>query len=106
MIEASKILVIEDESDVIIFLIDHLDYMGYRVFTARNGKDGIVIALREKPDLVILDIMMPEMDGYEVCRRLKTHHETQHIPILMLTAKGQLQEKIYGLEIGADDYLY
>lgn len=105
MTEESRILVVEDESDVIIFVIDHLEYMGYRVLTARNGAEGLDVAQKEMPDLVVLDIMMPEMDGYEVCRRLKANHKTRHIPVLMLTAKGQLQDKVIGFEIGADDYL-
>ena len=105
MSDESRILVVEDESDVLIFVVDHLEYMGYSVFTARNGKQGLEIAQNEKPDLIVLDIMMPEMDGYEACRRLKANSATQHIPILMLTAKGQLHDKVMGFEIGADDYL-
>jgi DNA-binding response OmpR family regulator len=100
-----RVLVVEDDPHVVIFVADTLEYMGFVVFVARNGIEGLAEARKEKPDLVILDVMMPEMDGYEVCRRLKADVKTQRLPILMLTAKGQIQDKVKGLDIGADDYL-
>lgn len=100
-----RILVVEDDPHVVIFVTDTLEYMGFEVLVARNGLVGLENAKKEKPDLLILDVMMPEMDGYEVCRRLKSDTKTKKIPILMLTAKGQIQDKVKGLDIGADDYL-
>jgi two-component system, OmpR family, alkaline phosphatase synthesis response regulator PhoP len=100
-----RVLVVEDDPHVVIFVTDTLEYMGFFVLVARNGIEGLEKARKEKLDLIILDVMMPEMDGYEVCRHLKTDIKTQHLPILMLTAKGQLQDKVKGLDIGADDYL-
>ena len=101
----ARILVVEDDPKVIIFIEDNLENMGYQVLTARNGAEGLEKAREAKPDLLVLDVMMPEMDGYEVCSQLKADPETRGIPILMLTAKGQLQDKVKGLDIGADDYL-
>ncbi len=100
-----KILVVEDDPDVVVFVVDQLEYLGYQVTVARDGVEGLTKAQGEKPDLIVLDVMMPKMDGYEVCRRLKSSCETSHIPILMLTAKGQLQDKVEGFGKGADDYL-
>lgn len=101
----NRVLVVEDDPHVVIFVTDTLEYMGFAVLVARTGVDGLDKAKKEKPDLIILDVMMPEMDGFEVCRRLKTDVKMRHIPILMLTAKGQLQDKVKGLDTGADDYL-
>ncbi len=100
-----RILVVEDDPHVVVFLTDTLEYMGFDVVVARNGADGLKAVKAEKPDLIVLDVMMPEMDGYEVCRRLRSDPETRSLPILMLTAKGQLQDKVKGFDIGADDYL-
>lgn len=100
-----KILIVEDDPSVVVFAVDNLEYMGYDVTVARNGKDGLKQANSLKPDLIILDVMMPEMDGFEVCRSLKSKTETKDIPILMLTAKGQVQDKVKGFSVGADDYL-
>jgi DNA-binding response OmpR family regulator len=100
-----KILVVEDDPDIVIFVTDCLEYLGFQVLNARNGIEGLKKAREEKPNLLILDVMMPEMDGYEVCHKLKSDPETWQMPILMLTAKGQLQDKVKGLDIGADDYL-
>ena len=100
-----KILIVEDDPSVVVFAVDNLEYMGYDVTVARNGKDGLNRANSLKPDLIILDVMMPEMDGFEVCQSLKSKTETKDIPILMLTAKGQVQDKVKGFSVGADDYL-
>ena len=101
----SRILVVEDDPKVVIFVEDNLEHMGFEVLIARNGLEGLKKARKEKPDLLVLDVMMPEMDGYEVCRRLKADPKTWQIPILMLTAKGQLRDKVKGFDLGADDYL-
>lgn len=105
MSSKKRILVVEDDPHVVIFVTDTLEYMGFEVLIARNGLAGLEKAVKEKPNLLILDVMMPEMDGYEVCRRLKSEPKTRNLPILMLTAKGQIQDKVKGLDIGADDYL-
>jgi len=104
MIKA-KILVVEDDPKVVVFVVDQLEYLGHQVAVARDGVEGLEKVKEERPDLIVLDVMMPEMDGYEVCHRLKSSPETKNIPILMLTVKGQLQGKLMGFDRGADDYL-
>jgi two-component system response regulator ResD len=98
---AQKILVIEDE-EVIHLLNLYLRDAGYLVVSGRDGADGLALHAREQPDLVILDIMLPALDGFEVCRRIRSWSQT---PILMLTARGDEDDRIQGLELGADDYL-
>ena len=98
-----KILIIEDEEDLVKGLELNLVDEGYEVDYALNGKEGLEKALAEPPDLILLDIMMPGMDGLEVCRRLRENK--MNVPILMLTAKGEEIDKVVGLEIGADDYI-
>ena len=98
-----KILIIEDEESILMALEDHLTLEGYEVETARDGISGFRIARESKLDLVILDIMLPGMDGFEVCKGLR--REGVETPILMLTAKGQEIDKVLGLELGADDYV-
>lgn len=100
---APKILVIEDEGSIRIGLVDNLTFEGYRVIAAENGVVGLELFERELPDLVILDVMMPGLDGLEVCRRIRGLRSAT--PILMLTAKCSEVDKVVGLEIGADDYL-
>jgi DNA-binding response OmpR family regulator len=99
---AQKILVIEDEEGIIHLLNLYLRDAGYLVVSARDGADGLALHAREHPDLVILDIMLPALDGFEVCRRIRSWSQT---PILMLTARGDENDRIQGLELGADDYL-
>jgi DNA-binding response OmpR family regulator len=101
----AHILVVEDDPSVVIFVVDQLEYLGYRVTVARDGREGLTKAQGSKPDLIVLDVMMPRMDGYEVCHWLKSSPETKDIPVLMLTARGQLEDKVRGFDIGADDYL-
>lgn len=98
-----KILIIEDEIDLIKGLKMNLSDEGYEVDWAVNGVEGLRKAIEEKPDLILLDIMIPEMDGLEVCRKLRQKNST--IPVIMLTAKGGEIDKVVGLEIGADDYM-
>lgn len=101
----ATILIVEDDPKVVVFAVDQLEYLGYQTRVARNGVEALNSVKEERPDLIVLDVMMPGMDGYEVCYRLKSSPDTRDIPILMLTAKGQLQDKVKGLELGADDYL-
>jgi len=101
----AKILFVDDNPDVVVFAVDQLEYFGYEVQIARNGAQALRRVEEDRPDLIVLDIMMPEVDGYEVCRRLKSSADTRSIPILMLSAKGQTQDKVMGLDVGADDYL-
>lgn len=96
------ILVVDDEKRIIALLKAYLEQQGFLVTTALNGKDAIYIARHEKPDLIILDIMMPEMDGYEFMRQHRKERET---PIILLTAKVDEDDKVIGLELGADDYV-
>jgi len=84
-------------------LRDEFESEGYQVFIAENGSDGLVMAREQKPDLIILDIMLPVLDGYEVCKKLRA--EENHTPIIMLTVKNKEIDKILGLELGADDYV-
>jgi len=99
----ARILVIEDELPMRTALADALTANGYRVLTATNGETGLQLALKEKPDLVLLDIMMPRLDGYAVCAELRRLANAG--PILMLTAKSQVEDRVRGLDAGADDYL-
>ena len=98
-----RLLVIEDELPMRTALSDALGAEGYRVLTAADGETGLRRALEEKPDLILLDIMMPRMDGFTVCAELRRLANTT--PILMLTAKGQVEDRVRGLDAGADDYL-
>jgi len=97
-----KLLIIEDDITLNRLLAGHLQSLGYEVLSASGGAEGLELAEKAKPALVILDIMMPGMDGWQVCRRLRT---TSTVPILMLTAKGAQEDVLQGLELGADDYL-
>lgn len=98
-----RILIVEDEPDMLKGIQDNLRYEGYEVVTATEGKQAIELARRASPDLIILDIMLPEMDGFEVCRNLRS--SMVNIPIIMLTAKSQEADRVVGLELGADDYV-
>jgi DNA-binding response OmpR family regulator len=96
------ILIVDDEKRLVSLVQSYLTQEGYRVVTAYNGKDALPIAQKEKPDLIILDIMMPEMNGYDFMR---AHRSISDTPIIMLTAKVDDDEKVIGLELGADDYV-
>jgi len=97
-----KVLIIEDEKEMAGGLKDILEFEGYEVVTAENGKEGLLAVGRKEPDCIILDLMLPDMSGYEVCEQIRQRLNT---PILMLTAKAQDHDKIRGLKVGADDYL-
>jgi len=100
-----KILVVEDDPHIRHILKFRLERVGYQVSTAENGQEGLDKVHEEMPDLVLLDVMMPVMDGREVCRRIKSQFNTSHIPIIMLTAKADIHDKVEGLGDGANDYL-
>jgi len=100
-----KILVVDDEPDLVETVRFPLEMEGYQVLVSYNGEDGLTQARREKPDLIILDLMLPKLDGYKVCRLLKFDERYKHIPILMLTAKVQERDRILGKETGADEYM-
>jgi DNA-binding response OmpR family regulator len=102
-IKLTKVLIIEDEPNMVLGLKDSCEYEGYEVSVARDGKEGLEKASIEKPDIILLDVMLPLMSGIDVCRALRASGiET---PILMLTARGQEIDKVVGLEVGADDYV-
>jgi two-component system alkaline phosphatase synthesis response regulator PhoP len=99
------ILIIDDEQDIRDILNYNLTKVGYRVHEASNGREGIKIAVQKKPNLIILDVMMPEMDGIEVCEELKANPETKNITICFLTARSEDYSQIAGFDAGADDYV-
>ena len=99
------ILIIDDEQDIRDILNYNLTKAGYRVYEASNGKEGIKLAIKNKPNLIILDVMMPEMDGMEVCEELKASPGTKDIKICFLTARSEDYSQIAGFEAGADDYV-
>ena len=102
-IQLQKVLIIEDEPDMVLGLQDNFEYEGYEVLVARDGKAGMARALADKPDLILLDIMLPRMSGLDVCRQLRRNGFDA--PVIMLTARGQEIDKVIGLEVGADDYV-
>ena len=101
----SKILIVDDEEDILTLLEYNLKKAGFKVISADDGPEAIELAKKEKPALIILDIMLPSMEGTEVCKAIKRDDATSHIPIIMLTAKGEEVDRIVGLELGADDYI-
>jgi diguanylate cyclase (GGDEF)-like protein len=103
--QSYKILVVDDEEHIRKILKFKLEKHGYHVITAENGEVALQMVRRENPDLIILDLMMPKMDGFEVCRRIRKNFQTAQIPIIMLTAKSDMVDKIKGLAGGANDYL-
>ncbi len=99
------LLVIDDEKDLVELVRYNFQREGYDVVAAADGHSGLEIALTQRPDVILLDVMMPTMDGLEVCRRLRAEVRTQHVPIIMLTARAAETDRIVGLELGADDYV-
>jgi len=98
-----KVLIVEDDPGILVSLKDEFESYGCAVFSAEDGGKGLTLAREKKPDLIILDLMLPVMDGYDVCRELRT--EGNKTPIIMLTAKNKEIDKVLGLELGADDYV-
>ncbi|HEV2236366.1 MAG TPA: response regulator transcription factor [Ktedonobacterales bacterium] len=99
------LLVVDDEHAIVDFIRLGMRYEGFRVSAAADGRSGIEMAQRLTPDVIILDVMLPDLDGLQVCQRLRAQPATAHIPILMLTAKDEVRDRVSGLESGADDYL-
>ncbi len=100
-----KILIVEDERDILQLVKLYLEKEGFRTITAATGAEGLKSAKWDKPDLIVLDLMLPEIDGLEVCKRLRSAPETAMLPIIMLTAKAEESDTVIGLELGADDYV-
>lgn len=101
----AKILVVDDDEAINELIKINLELSGYKVISAFDGSKGYALAKQEMPDLVVLDVMMPEVDGYTVAKRIRENQETKDIPIIMLTALNMLQNKAQGFDIGVDDYL-
>jgi two-component system phosphate regulon response regulator PhoB len=105
MTKREKIVVIEDEADILEVLQYNLKREGYTVIASRDGEEGLDSVRRENPDLVLLDLMLPGLDGLEVCKRLQADPVTANVPVIMVTAKGEETDVVSGLQIGADDYV-
>lgn len=105
MLSKKRILVVDDEKDILEFLSYNLKREGAKVYTANNGREAVDIARKKKPDLILLDVMMPEMDGMETCIQLRENVETKDIVIAFLTARSEDYSQIAGFESGADDYI-
>ncbi len=105
MSKREKIVVIEDEADILEVLQYNLKREGYTVIASRDGEEGLDSVRRENPDLVLLDLMLPGLDGLEVCKRLQADPVTANVPVIMVTAKGEETDVVSGLQIGADDYV-
>lgn len=105
MVKPKRILIVEDDEDILNLLNWHLKAADFQVLTAKNGRDGLTIAGDEHPDLILLDLMLPGLDGLSICKSLKKRDDTASIPIVMLTARGEEADRIVGLELGADDYV-
>src|SRR4029453_4069590 len=102
---SEKILIVDDDEDVLLIVQTILDNSGYTVVVARNGREGVEKAIETSPNLILLDVMMPELSGWEVCTTLKSAPETRQIPIAMLTVKSEIRDLITGMQVGADDYI-
>lgn len=100
-----KILVVDDEENIRELLKFNLENLGYNVICSDNGKDAFNIVKNEKPNLILLDVMLPGMDGYDVCKGIRANNAISTTPIIMITAKGEELDKVLGLELGADDYI-
>jgi two-component system, OmpR family, alkaline phosphatase synthesis response regulator PhoP len=100
-----KVLIVEDETDILQLVKMYLDREGFRTITAADGAEALRQVRSERPDLVVLDLMLPEIDGLEVCKKLRITPQTAMLPIIMLTAKSEESDTVVGLELGADDYV-
>lgn len=105
LFESATILVVEDEQDIRELLVYNLEREGYATLQAADGKEGLDLARARRPDLILLDLMLPRMDGLAVCRELERNTDTARIPVIMLTARGEDVDRILGFELGADDYV-
>jgi len=104
-VSPKKILIVDDEVDLVETIRFPLEMEGFQVLVSYNGEEGLNLARKENPNLILLDLMLPKLDGYKVCRLLKFDERYKHIPILMLTAKTQEKDRILGMETGADEYI-
>src|SRR5713226_2496670 len=102
---AEKVLIVDDDEDILLIVQTILTSAGYTTFISRNGREGVETALQTRPDLILLDVMMPELSGWEVCTTIKNAPETRQIPIAMLTVKSEICDLITGMQVGADDYI-
>lgn len=100
-----SVILVEDDPDIVRLVTHYLEKEGFQVQAALTGPEGLAAIRKQKPDAVILDVMLPDLDGYELCKRLRTDAATATLPIMMLTAKGEETDRVVGLEIGADDYV-
>jgi two-component system alkaline phosphatase synthesis response regulator PhoP len=100
-----KILIVDDEKQLVSLVSLHMKMSGYEVLSAKDGEEALAIAREETPDLIILDLMLPKIDGWEVCKRLRTESKIGDIPVIMLTARSEAGDKLKGFECGADDYV-
>ncbi|MYA06989.1 MAG: response regulator [Holophagales bacterium] len=103
---ATKVVVIEDESDILELIEYNLRREGFEVATATSGRSGLSVIGREKPDIVLLDLLLPGLDGLDVCRRLRAVESTRDLPVIMVTARGEESDVVLGLGVGADDYIH
>ncbi len=104
-VEPKKLLLIDDDPNLILLVQDYLEFRGYAVITAENGREALDILKEEIPDMIICDVMMPEMDGYAFVKNVRENPRTEWIPVLFLSAKGQSQDRVKGLNTGADVYM-
>src|SRR6476619_819460 len=102
---AERILIVDDDDDILLIVQTILTSAGYSTSLARNGREGVDMALDVHPDLILLDVMMPELSGWEVCTTLKNAPETRQIPVAMMTVKSEIRDLITGMQVGADDYI-
>jgi two-component system alkaline phosphatase synthesis response regulator PhoP len=102
---SKSVLVVEDDTDILELITFNLKREGYEVTGVTSGEEGVEAARKARPDLVLLDLMLPGMDGLEVCRKLKSDPDASHVPVIMVTAKGEETDIVTGLELGADDYV-
>ena len=105
MNKKKRILIVDDEEDIVSLIRMSLNLANFDTLEALSGRQALELLKKDKPDLILLDIMMPEMDGYEVCRQIKRNRKLKKVPVVMLTAKGQKNDAEEGLESGADDYI-
>jgi two-component system alkaline phosphatase synthesis response regulator PhoP len=100
-----KILIVDDEKDIVSLVSLHMKMAGFLVYFAYDGYTALDICKTENPDMIILDLMLPKLNGFEVCRRLKEAEETRCIPVIMLSARAETEDKLLGFNVGADDYV-
>jgi DNA-binding NarL/FixJ family response regulator len=103
--DQKTLLLIDDDPNLILLVKDYLEFRGYAVMTAENGREALEVLTTETPDMIICDVMMPEMDGYAFVEHVRSNQETEWIPVLFLSAKGQSQDRVKGLNTGADVYM-